>query len=118
MASVSEGKTIFRNNSLFLYKGFVSYHNLRFFIYSDSFEGVFNDSKKVNVDWLIYSNPDGMSISNIKKGIVFDKVIISSIIPEWKARLLQEECDRNNFSYYNVRNDGPCFFDFEKQKTF
>ena len=118
LASVSEGRTIFRNDFIFLNRGFVSYHNLRFFIYSDSFQGVFNDSKKINIDWLIYSNPDGMSISNINKGIAFDKVIISSIIPEWKARLLKEECDRNNFSYYNVRNDGPCFFDFEKQKTF
>ena len=118
LATVSEGRTVFRNNSLFLYKGFVSYHNLRFFIYSDNFQGAFNDSKEVNVDWLIYSNPDGMNISNIKKGIAFNKVIISSIIPEWKARLLQEECDGNNIFCYRIRNDGPCIFSFKKQNSF
>jgi len=118
LASVSEGKTVFCNNYLFLYKEFISYYNLRFFIYSDNFQGVFNDSKKVNVDYLIYSDPDGVNISNIKEGIAFNKVIISPVIPEWKARLLQEECDRNNFSCCRIKNDGPCFFDFEKQDSF
>ncbi|MBE9509849.1 MAG: ComEC family competence protein [Bacteroidetes bacterium] len=114
LASVSEGRTTFLDNSLFLYKGFVNFHNLHFFIYYDSFQGAFNDGKKVNVDYLIYSNPDGMNICNIKKGIVFNKLIISSLIPEWKARVLQEECDRNNIFCHRVRNDGPCIFDFEK----
>ena len=118
LASVPEGRTVFRNNSLFLYKGFVSYYDLRFFIYSDSFQGVFNDSKEVNVDYLIYSNPDGMNISNIKKCIAFNKVIISSIIPEWKARLLKEECDKNNLSCYRIKDDGPCIFNFKKQNSF
>ena len=118
LASVSKGKTVFQDNSLFLHNGFISYNNLHFFIYFDSFQGVFNDDKKINVDYLIYSNPEGMNVSNLKKGIVFNELIISSMIPEWKARLLKEECDRNNISCYCVRNDGPSVFDFEKQDSF
>ena len=118
LASVSEGRTVFQDNSLFIYKGFISYNNLHFFIYFDSFQSAFNDGKKVNVDYLIYSNPDGMNVSDLKKGIAFNKLIISSMIPEWKARLLKDECDRNNISCYCVRNDGPCIFGFEKQDSF
>jgi competence protein ComEC len=118
LASVSEGRTVFRDNSLFLYKGFVNYHNSHFYIYFDNFQGTFNDGKKVNVDYLIYSNPEGMNICNLKKGISFNKLIISSMIPEWKARLLQEECDRNNIFCHRVRDDGPYIFGFEKQDSF
>ena len=118
LASVSEDRTVFQDNSLFIYKGFISYNNLHFFIYFDSFQSAFNDGKKVNVDYLIYSNPDGMNVSDLKKGIVFNRLIISSMIPEWKARLLKDECDRNNISCYCVRNDGPCIFGFEKQDSF
>lgn len=118
LASVSEDRTVFQDNSLFIYKGFISYNNLHFFIYFDSFQSAFNDGKKVNVDYLIYSNPDGMNVSDLKKGIAFNKLIISSMIPEWKARLLKDECDRNNISCYCVRNDGPCIFGFEKQDSF
>ena len=118
LASVSEDRTVFQDNSLFIYKGLISYNNLHFFIYFDSFQSVFNDGKKVNVDYLIYSNPDGMNVSDLKKGIAFNKLIISSMIPEWKARLLKDECDRNNISCYCVRNDGPCIFGFEKQDSF
>lgn len=118
LASVSEDRTVFQDNSLFIYKGFISYNNLLFFIYFDSFQSAFNDGKKVNVDYLIYSNPDGMNVSDLKKGIAFNKLIISSMIPEWKARLLKDECDRNNISCYCVRNDGPCIFGFEKQDSF
>ena len=118
LASVSEGRTVFQDNSLFLHKGFISYNNLHFFIYFDSFQDAFNDSKKVNVDYLIYSNPEGMNVSNLKEGIVFNELIISPIMPEWKARLLKEECDRNNISCYLVRNDGPRVFDFKKQNSF
>jgi len=118
LASVSEGRTVFHDNSLFLYKGFISYQNLHFFIYFDSFQDAFNDSKKVNVDWLIYSNPEGMNVSDLKKGIVFNELIISPVIPEWKARLLKEECDRNNISCFSVRDDGPSVFGFEKQDSF
>ncbi len=114
LAPVSEGRTVFHNNSLFLHNGFISYNNLNFFIYFDSFQGAFNDDKKVNVDYLIYSNPEGMNVSNLKKGIVFNELIISSMIPEWKARLLKEECNRNNISCYRVRDDGPYIFGFEK----
>ncbi|MBA7562790.1 hypothetical protein ES708_04443 [subsurface metagenome] len=118
LASVSEDRTVFQDNSLFINKGFISYNNLHFFIYFDSFQSAFNDGKKVNVDYLIYSNPDGMNVSDLKKGIAFNKLIISSMIPEWKARLLKDECDRNNISCYCVRNDGPCIFGFEKQDSF
>lgn len=118
LASVSEDRTVFQDNSLFIYKGFISYNNLHFFIYFDNFQSAFNDGKKVNVDYLIYSNPDGMNVSDLKKGIVFNRLIISSMIPEWKARLLKDECDRNNISCYCVRNDGPCIFGFEKQDSF
>ena len=118
LASVSEDRTVFQDNSLFIYKGFISYNNLHFFIYFDSFQSAFNDGKKVNVDYLIYSNPDGMNVSDLKKGIAFNRLIISSMIPEWKARLLKDECDRNNISCYCVRNDGPCIFGFEKQDSF
>ena len=118
LASVSEDRTVFQDNSLFIYKGFISYNNLHFFIYFDNFQSAFNDGKKVNVDYLIYSNPDGMNVSDLKKGIAFNKLIISSMIPEWKARLLKDECDRNNISCYCVRNDGPCIFGFEKQDSF
>ncbi len=118
LASVSEDRTVFQDNSLFIYKGFISYNNLHLFIYFDSFQSAFNDGKKVNVDYLIYSNPDGMNVSDLKKGIAFNKLIISSMIPEWKARLLKDECDRNNISCYCVRNDGPCIFGFEKQDSF
>jgi competence protein ComEC len=114
LAPVSEGRTVFHDNSLFLHNGFISYNNLNFFIYFDSFQGAFNDDKKVNVDYLIYSNPEGMNVSNLKKGIVFNELIISSMIPEWKARLLKEECNRNNISCYRVRDDGPYIFGFEK----
>ena len=118
LASVSEDRTVFQDNSLFINKGFISYNNLHFFIYFDSFQSAFNDGKKVNVDYLIYSNPDGMNVSDLKKGIAFNKLIISSMIPEWKARLLKDECDRNNISCYCVRNDGPCIFGFDKQDSF
>ncbi len=118
LASVSEGRTVFHDNSLFLHNGFISYNNLHFFIYFDSFQGAFNDDKKVNVDYLIYSNPEGMNVRDLKNGIVFNELIISPVIPVWKARLLKEECDRNNISYYSVRNDGPSVFDFEKQDSF
>ncbi|NQU81799.1 MAG: ComEC/Rec2 family competence protein, partial [Bacteroidetes bacterium] len=118
LASVSEDRTVFQDNSLYIYKGFISYNNLHFFIYFDSFQSAFNDGKKVNVDYLIYSNPDGMNVSDLKKGIAFNKLIISSMIPEWKARLLKDECDRNNISCYCVRNDGPCIFGFEKKDSF
>ncbi len=118
LASVSEDRTVFQDNSLFINKGFISYNNLHFFIYFDSFQSAFNDGKKVNVDYLIYSNPDGMNVSDLKKGIAFNKLIISSMIPEWKARLLKDECNRNNISCWCVRNDGPCIFGFEKQGSF
>ncbi len=59
----------------------------------------------------IYSNPGGMNISSMKKRLIFDKVIISSSIPEWKARLLQEECNKSKIACHRVRNDGPSIFE-------
>lgn len=111
LASFSENITEIHNGSLFFHKGFVKYHNIHLFVYSDNSQNSFAGGKKVNIDALIYSNPAGMKICSLKKGLVFDKVIISSSIPEWKARLLQEECNKSNIACHRVRNDGPSVFE-------
>ncbi|MCH7656867.1 MAG: ComEC family competence protein [Bacteroidetes bacterium] len=111
LASFSENITEIRGGSLFFHKGFVKYYDIHLFVYSDNSQNRFAGGKKVNIDALIYSNPAGMNISSMKKRLIFDKVIISSSIPEWKARLLQEECNKSKIACHRVRNDGPSIFE-------
>lgn len=111
MNSLIHNKVKLNNGPLYFNNGFIKYYDMHFFVYFNDSHNKSGNSKKVKVDALVYSNPYGMRICNIRKKLLFNNVIISSSIPEWKARIIQKECENDDISCRWVRNEGPIFFE-------
>ena len=65
-----------------------------------------DSSRKITIDLLILSGNPRLSISDLQKIILPQKIIISGDVPAWKAEHWRKDCDSLHLSYHDVAIDG------------
>lgn len=95
------------NKSLLIAKGFLKFFDQRIFVYFTNAQNRFTSDKKIKVNSLLYSNTYGTKLNVIRKQVIFENVIISSSVPEWKASLIIDECKKMKVSCHRITREGP-----------
>ncbi len=65
-----------------------------------------NNTKKLNLDYLIVSQNPWFNISDVKEKYCFEKIIFDASNPFWKVNQWIKECEDLGLNYWSVRHEG------------